>query len=342
MALSALSLAPSLHAAAMQAGKVQALLVVGDVVEVDSTGNRKTISKGDNVSIGDTVIAGPNSGATLVFSNGATMRVRENSQLSVVNFQQAPFDEAKEGTFIRLQRDPSQSITNLDLKNGTLQGEVKALNTAAGSQFTINTPAGSAGIRGTIVSISVIRDANGNITGVTANCATGNVAFTPAPGAQATATTSGGTTTNITNSNVDVNTGATIQISLTSDPTTGKITGVNITGAGATTAQVQAQVNDLFDAINAIRATENLPAIPAPTVTSTTNVTANGNTVATTTQANFDQTSANIQTVIPNDASTGNNPNNPNTPNNPNNQTTTDKNPTPTNPTVPVSPQGSM
>ncbi|HVU38549.1 MAG TPA: hypothetical protein VHC95_09450, partial [Opitutales bacterium] len=257
-----------------------------------------------------------------------------------------PFDEAKEGTFIRLQRDPSQSITNLDLKNGTLQGEVKALNTAAGSQFTINTPAGSAGIRGTIVSISVIRDANGNITGVTANCATGNVAFTPAPGAQATATTSGGTTTNITNSNVDVNTGATIQISLTTD-STGKVTGVNLTGAGATTAQVQAQVNELFDAINAIRATDNLPAIPAPTVTSTTNVTANGNTVATTTQANFDQTSANIQTVLPNNPSTGGTGSGgtgtgggTGAGTGTGAATGTGGTGTPTNPTVPVSPQG--
>ncbi len=344
-ALFSLMLLPSAHAAALQPGKVQALIVVGDVSVIDSANNRKPLSKGDTIQEGALIVAGKSSGATLVFSNGATMRVKENGQMKIDRFEQASFDEAKEGSFIRLSRDPSQSVTDLDLRNGTLQGEVKQLNTAAGSKFTVKTPAGSAGIRGTIVSITVERDANGNVTAISATCATGNIAFTPAPGATAVATSGGGTTTNITNQNVDVGTGATVQITMTVGAN-GQPTGVTVTGAGATSAAVQQQVTQLFDAINVIRAGAGLPPIPPPTVTATDNVSTGGGAVTPTVTANIDANTGYSGNILP--------PSPPQNQNAPGNGTggsgggsggtgtgASTGTGTPTNPTVPVSPQGS-
>lgn len=345
-ALFSLMLLPSAHAAdALQPGKINALIVVGNVEVIDSTGNRKNLAKGDSVKEGSVIAAGPASGATLVFSNGATMRVKENAQMKIDNFKQAPFDAAKEGEFIRLSRDPSQSVTDLDLRNGTLQGEVKQLNTNAGSKFTVHTPAGSAGIRGTIVSITVTRDAAGNVTGISATCATGNIAFTPAPGAQAVAQMGGGTTTNITNQNVDVANGATVEISLVVGAN-GQVTGVTVAGAGANSAAVQGQVTQLFEAINAIRTGDGLPPLAPPTV-NTGSITTGGSTVNPTVTAQIDQPTTQINSVLPasqgsggtggtgsggtggSGASTGTGA-----------ATGTGGTGVPTNPTIPVSPQG--
>ncbi len=291
MAFCAVVLSPIVHAAALQQGQVQALLVVGKVELVDAAGNRKPLTKGMQFTEGNVVQAGDASGATLVFSNGATMRVTANAQLAVTNFKQAPFDADKNGTFIRLQSDPSQSITELDLRNGTLQGEVKKLNIAEKSSFTVNTPAGSAGIRGTIVSITVVRDSSGNVIGITANCATGAIAFSPAANVAASATTSGGSSTTITNSNVNVNAGATVSISV-SFGANGSLNGVTVTGAGASSAAVQDQVNQLFAAINQIRSDAGVNTVPPPTVTATTTVTTgSGDSVSTTTTATFTPTS---------------------------------------------------
>jgi hypothetical protein len=305
--LFSLMLIPNLHAAAdtsLQPGTVKALIVIGDVQLVDSTGNHKPLVKGVPFTEGNTVIAGKDSGATLVLSNGATMRVKENGQLNITKFEQVPFDEAKNGTFMRLQRDPSQSITELDLRNGTLQGEVKELNKAANSSFKVNTPAGSAGIRGTVISITVTRDANGNVTGITANCSVGSIAFTPSATHQTT-TQANGSTETITNSNVDVAQGATISIALTTNPTTGAITGATVSGANVSSAAVQAQVAELFTAINAIRADAGQAPIVQPTVTATsapitvTSTTGTTTTVTSTVTATLDAPTVTISTIIP-------------------------------------------
>ncbi len=298
LTLFSLALAPSVHAA-LAPGKVQALLVVGDVQIVDSTGNRSPLTKGQTFEEGKTIVAGPASGATLVFSNGATIRVKENGQIKLDKFEQAPFDENKEGTFLRLTRDPSQSITELDLRNGTLQGEVKELNKAQNSSFTVKTPAGSAGIRGTVVSITVTRDASGNVTGVTATCVTGNIAFTPAAGSPTTIAGGGGTTQTISNSNVSVGSGGALQISLTTNAS-GQVTGASVTGAGATTAQSQAALADLFTAINTMRSAQNLPPVTPPTVTPTTgSVTVNGTAVPQVTLTTTEPSTATLTTIVP-------------------------------------------
>jgi hypothetical protein len=277
IALLSLVALPSFSRAAdtMSAGKVQAFIVNGDVQLVDKSGAMTPLKRGQSFEEGSMVWARKGGNALLVFSNGATMRVLEGAQLKVDHFQQAKFDEDAEGTFLRLGKDPSRSDTQLDLRNGTLQGEVKQLNTAAGSKFTVNTPAGSAGIRGTIVSITVVRDSSGNVTGIFANCTVGTTTFTPSQ--PTTVTTANGTTTTVTNTGVDVGAGGQIAISLT---TVNGITTGSVTGANLSSADAQAEVNEVFAALNAARAAAGLPPATTPTVsTSTTPVTVNGQTV---------------------------------------------------------------
>ncbi len=150
--------ATSVRAAAP--GKILVLLVVGDVKLIDAAGNARSLVKGDIFLEGNTIMAGPNAGATLVFSNGVTLRVTANTQVAIDKFRQAPFDETKEGTFIRLQRDPSQSVAEINLQVGSVQGEVKQLNKTAGSTFQIDTPNGTHAVDG-IFSLTV-PEANAN------------------------------------------------------------------------------------------------------------------------------------------------------------------------------------
>jgi hypothetical protein len=151
-------------------GQVQAMIVQGDVSLLDSSGKSTPLNRGDTFEDGNTVVCGPTGNTLLVFSNGATMKVTANGQMTVHQFDQAAFQSGDTGTYMRLSKDPSKSTTVLDLDNGTLAGQVKTLDVAAGSSFTIDTPAGSAGIRGTIVSFTVQRNAAGQVTGVISNC----------------------------------------------------------------------------------------------------------------------------------------------------------------------------
>jgi hypothetical protein len=276
MALLSLVASPGLlHAqgnTAMAPGKVQAFIVAGNVSLVAKDGTTTPLKRGQTFEEGNIVKAGPGSQALLVFSNGATMKVLENCQLSVDQFQQAKFDETAEGTFLRLSKDPSKSTTTLDLRNGTLQGEVKQINAAAGSTFTVNTPAGSAGIRGTIISMSVIRNSQGQVIGISCNCVVGNMAFTPsatvAKGTQAGAANTTQTVTNTT-SGVDVGTGASLVVTLTVDPVTGAITGGGISGSAMATATAQAMANAVVETINQAKSDNNIAPQPAPTITVT-------------------------------------------------------------------------
>jgi len=275
IALLSLIVSPGLlQAQTMSAGKVQAFIVQGNVQLVAKDGTASPLKRGQIFEEGNIVKAGPDGQALLVFSNGATMKVLANCQLSVDQFQQAPFDEQAEGTFLRLSKDPSKSTTTLDLRNGTLQGEVKQLNQAAGSKFTVNTPAGSAGIRGTIISITVVRDANGNITGITCHCAVGAVAFTPSTTIATGQTNTGAanTTQTATNNNVSdvsVGSGAELVVQLTVNPNTGQISSGAISGNAMTTASAQDLANALVDTVNTAKTQAGLAPQPPPVITVT-------------------------------------------------------------------------
>jgi len=124
---------------------------IGPVVEVEGLdGSRPKFEavNGNEVYENDLVVtSGENSRVILVFSNGATINVGEDSQVEIRQFFQDPF--AGEFSFAEATSEPEGSIsrTQIHLSQGELIGNVKSLN--EGSTFDISTPAGAAGIRGT-------------------------------------------------------------------------------------------------------------------------------------------------------------------------------------------------
>ena len=52
-----------------------------------------------------------------------------------------------------MKQEPGTSVTKLNLTRGELVGRVVHLNVDKGSEFTVRTPVGAAGIRGTIFRI---------------------------------------------------------------------------------------------------------------------------------------------------------------------------------------------
>jgi hypothetical protein len=123
-------------------GKVQALIVVGDVQLIGADGTASPLKRGQTFEEGYKVVASKGGNALLVFSNGATVKVKEETEMTVVTFRQAPYDQNAEGKFLRLTKDPSQSNVEIKLKGGSFQGEVKKLNAEAGSTFLVDTPTG--------------------------------------------------------------------------------------------------------------------------------------------------------------------------------------------------------
>lgn len=119
---------------------MQALIVAGDVQLVAADGTKSALYRGETFGEGNTVLANAGGNALLVFSNGATLKVKEGTALAVTMFRQAPFNEQEEGAFLRLTKDPSRSNVVLKINGVALQGEVKKLNVAAGSTFEVDTP----------------------------------------------------------------------------------------------------------------------------------------------------------------------------------------------------------
>ncbi|HTB64087.1 MAG TPA: FecR domain-containing protein [Opitutales bacterium] len=272
------------HAQDMTNGKVQAMIVVGNVNLIAKDGTTTALKRGQSFEEGASVHADKGANALLVLSNGATLKVKENTTLEVTKFQQAKFDEAAEGTYLRLTKDPSKSETTLKLSDGSLQGEVKKLDTADGSKFTVNTPAGSAGIRGTIVDITIVRNAAGQITSIVANCVVGSVNFTPS--VSSTISTQGGTTTTVNNQNaLGIGTNGQIAINLTVDPLTGQITGGAITGASVNVATSQGMANDLAAIVNeanTLQGNAQQPPVSVPATTAPVTLMDSGGNVITT------------------------------------------------------------
>jgi hypothetical protein len=154
-ALAALLLVAPAHLNAQeQDGQIRAFLVRGDVKITDTNGKTSQLRRGQTFGPGVGITAGPESSALLILSNGSTVNVTESTEMAIPTFKQAAFDR-KQGSFITLEGDPSQSRTELNLENGTVAGEVKKIR--ENSSFRINTPAGSAGIRGTKYVVSFSR-----------------------------------------------------------------------------------------------------------------------------------------------------------------------------------------
>jgi len=135
-------------------GRIIAVKVVGSVTVTDVRDPmrpHKLVERGE-VTENQIVNTGDDSKVLLVFSNGATVSLGPKSRLSIEEFLQDPFTQPVKVS--ELVDEPTTSSTKLNLIRGELISNVKHLRREKGSTFTVETPVGAAGIRGTTFQIT--------------------------------------------------------------------------------------------------------------------------------------------------------------------------------------------
>jgi hypothetical protein len=132
-------------------GQILAARVEGHVDAVSKAdGSTRVLHDGDSVTDQTQIVTAKGASVILVFSNGATVNVAGDSSLDINEFEQDPFAAEK---IADMTQEPGTSITKLNLTKGELVGKVVHLNVDRGSEFTVQTPVGAAGIRGTVFRI---------------------------------------------------------------------------------------------------------------------------------------------------------------------------------------------
>ena len=126
---------------------------------------------------GHTVKTAKGAKVVLLFSTGTITTLKEESALNIKKFTQAKFDPKASGRLSDRDDEPSPSETLIDLSVGDMVVDVKKLKKE--SSFNIDSPVGTAGIRGTIINQVVQGDA------FKFNQITGSAAFTPKGGGPA-------------------------------------------------------------------------------------------------------------------------------------------------------------
>ncbi len=233
-------------------GNIRVLKVKGAVTVSAPEKPATDLKEGSFVQQDHVIKTGKDSQAWLLFSNGTSVTVQPNSTFSVDTFKQTPFDSNKTD-YQAIKAEPSVSQTKISLNEGSIIADVAKLN--KGSTFKIGTPLGVAGIRGTLIQVTVNTTAGGQIS-VTVNLPQGLSDFAATNGQQ------------ITLAN-----GQTVTV--TSDPATGTlaISGVSPLNA-QTIQQIQALAEEVAASIPAEAAFEGV-ADDAPEVLGTGEVTDN-------------------------------------------------------------------
>lgn len=166
---------PLLAQAQSTMGTVRAFSVIGDVtLRNNTTGAEVSLTTGREFTEGFTVITGEASSVVLVQSNGATLAIDPETSLTVAEFLQDPYDTSQ-GTYTRLEEDPSTSSTRVRVNYGEVTGDVKRLRPS--SSYNVDLPTGSAGIRGTRFNVVVNINFDSGEIFVTFTTAEGLVAF---------------------------------------------------------------------------------------------------------------------------------------------------------------------
>jgi hypothetical protein len=162
-------------AAARVKGRIVAASVEGQVTAISKVdGTSVKLHSGDKVTDQTEIVTAPNAKVILVFSNGATVDVAGDSTLDIEQFEQDPF--AADIKMSEMKQEPGTSTTKLNLTKGELVGKVVHLNVDKGSEFTVETPVGAAGIRGTTFRI-VFRPARDGKAFFVVTTADGQVVF---------------------------------------------------------------------------------------------------------------------------------------------------------------------
>lgn len=160
---------------AMQSGRILVAKVTGTVNRI-MDGATTACTVNDVVPPKTKISTGGNSSVVLVFSNGATVELGEQSELVVEEFQQDPF-----GAMVKLsevEEEPSRSRTVLALNRGELVGNVKRLRYDLGSSFLVQTPVGAMAVRGAPAAYRLVfRPSGAGQAFFNLSCAKGNLVF---------------------------------------------------------------------------------------------------------------------------------------------------------------------
>jgi len=144
-------------------GKILVARVVGSAsVQAEAGGPVRPLREGEQISDESIVVTAAASNVILAFSNGATVNVSANSSLDIQQFVQDPF--AGDLKLSDMKQEEGTSTTRLNLSHGAVVGKVVHLNVDKGSEFTVQTPVGAAGIRGTTFEIVFIPNPGGTAT----------------------------------------------------------------------------------------------------------------------------------------------------------------------------------
>ena len=137
--------------AAQDPGKIIARGVKGKVTArekaADPSVNPVTVTNNLELRQGMIITTEVNASVVLVFTNGTVVNLGTDSVLDIDTFTMEP--GAGDITPDTIVNEPTVSKTKINLTKGELVGKVAKLNKAGGSEFTVQTPVGAAGIRGT-------------------------------------------------------------------------------------------------------------------------------------------------------------------------------------------------
>jgi hypothetical protein len=135
-----------------RSGEVFGKRVRVSVLAASNTTKEEAVYKEDfKTGEGYTVTTAKNASVVLVFTNGSTLNLGPDTVLNIQEFVQEDWNT--ETKIAELTEEPSNSTTKLFLAKGELVGNVKKLHGERGSSFTVTTPVGAAGIRGTLFRI---------------------------------------------------------------------------------------------------------------------------------------------------------------------------------------------
>lgn len=171
-----LGLIPVLATAALQNGKIQTDVTIGEVYTLDAKAKPVKVIPGQYYEQGSSFSTKADSTIQLVFSNGATLLLSPNTSVIVRTFKQVPLNLPAQGKYLEIDREPSPSVTEIILERGKVTGEVRKLNSQ--SSYTIRTGVGIVKIKGTIYTVAYTEDVAKGAGNIDTNCVKGSVDLT--------------------------------------------------------------------------------------------------------------------------------------------------------------------
>jgi hypothetical protein len=162
--------------AALQNGKIQTDVTIGEVYTIDAKAKPVRVIPGQYYEQGSTFSTKGDSTIQLVFSNGATLLLSPNTTVVVRTFKQVPINLPTPGKYLEVDREPSPSVTEIIVEKGKVVGEVRKLNSQ--SSYTIRTGVGIVKIKGTIFTVAYAEDVAKGAGNIDTSCIRGSVDLT--------------------------------------------------------------------------------------------------------------------------------------------------------------------